>query len=463
MKRHLHELSWIAGIGLLAAIGFFFRDKIVPNAASSTHAAATSDESPQPVKKPSVQRVKVVTPEPGGIARTTTQPGTVESFDFADLFAKVSGYLEVQQVDIGDHVQRGQVLAVISAPELQEELRQAEAALAQAKSQVQQMLARIETAKADYSAALAAVKRSDADLEHYVAARSFRKKQFDRIKNLFDLKSIDERLVDEKEDQYEAAKAAENAATAAISTAQAQAVAAKARISSAEADLEEPRSKVKLCEASVAKAQVLVDYLQILSPYDGVITKRNFHVGDFIRAADQNGHSPLLSVARTDKMRVIVQVPERDVAYTEAGDEAVVELDALAGRKFTSKVARIAYSEDHVTRSMRTEIDLANPENKLRDGMFGRVTIHLSHASSGWTLPSTSLVGDKEGKSFSVFIVRNGIATRVPVQIGHDDGVRVEIHSGLQPDDLVVQRPGSNLIDGAPVEAENSDAKPGQH
>jgi RND family efflux transporter MFP subunit len=457
MNQRTLKLPWIVGIGLLVAVGFVFRTEVAPHAGSSTHAASPSNEGTSR-QKLSVLRVKVVNPSAGGIERTTTQPGTVESFDFADLFAKVSGYLSEQQIDIGDHVKRGQVLAVISAPELNEGLHQAEAELAQSKAQVQQMEARIVTAKADYAAAVAAIKRSDADLEHYTAARSFRKKQYERIKNLFDLKSIDERLVDEKLDQYEAAKAAENAANAAITTAQAQATAAKARITSAEADLEDARAKVKLSEAAVARAQVLVNYLQIVSPYDGVVTKRSFHVGDFIRAADQGGHEPLLSVARTDKMRVIVQVPERDVAYTEAGDESLVELDALAGKKFKSEVARIAYSEDHVTRSMRTEIDLPNPDNQLRDGMFGRVTIRLAHASSGMTLPSTSLVGDKEGKEFAVYIVRDDVASRVPVEIGHDDGVRVEIRSGLQPDDLVVLRPGSDLSDGVRVEAERSEA-----
>src|SRR5581483_5395262 len=116
-------------------------------------------------------------------------------------------------------------------------------------------------------------------------------------------------------------------------------------------------------------------YSKIVSPYNGVITARNFHVGDFIRAADQGASRPLLDVAKTDLMRVVVQIPDKDVPFAGPGDTAVVEIDALPGKKFNGKVSRIANAEDSQTRTMRTEIDLANADGILREGMYGRATV----------------------------------------------------------------------------------------
>jgi RND family efflux transporter MFP subunit len=153
-------------------------------------------------------------------------------------------------------------------------------------------------------------------------------------------------------------------------------------------------------------------------------------------------------------MRVIVQVPERDVPYTNVGDPAVVDVDVLPGEKFTGTVARIANSEDRSTKTMRTEIDLKNSKNRLRDGMFGRVTIQLDDGGKGLTLPSSSVVTDPGSKKPAVFVVRNGKVYRTPVEIGQDDGARIEILSGLTADDHVVLRPPSDLVDGVLVDAE---------
>ncbi len=299
-------------------------------------------------------RVAVVKPHKGGIARTTTQPGTMESFDFADLYAKVSGYVEVQSVDIGDMVSEGDVLARIDAPEYEEALHEAEAAQAQAEAQVIQMKARVNTASAEFDAAESNIALTEAELGKAESYLKFRKIQFDRISELYEKKSIDARLVDEKHEQQDSAEAALNSAKAAIVSAKSQAAAAKARVASAEADVVDAEAKVRLAKARVSRAKVFVKYTEIKSPYNGVVTRRSFHVGDFIRVSRPGGSVPLLTVARTDVMRVIVQVPDRDVPYTNVGDPAVVEMDALGGEKFTGKVSRISNSEDRGTRTMRS-------------------------------------------------------------------------------------------------------------
>ncbi|HLJ12753.1 MAG TPA: efflux RND transporter periplasmic adaptor subunit [Planctomycetaceae bacterium] len=399
-------------------------------------------------------RVETVKPTRGGIPRKSRQPGTIEAFNFADLFAKVSGYLKKQPVDIGDTVKAGQVIAEIDAPEFVQQLANAKAALAEAESQVKLAQVKVQTAQAEAEAADAAVEEAESDVLKETANLKFREQQYERIKHLFELKSIEERLVDEKDEQRHAARAAESSARSAVVNAKAQAGAARARVDQARAEVDAAKSKADVAAAAVGKAQVFVDYTRIVSPYDGVVTRRSFHVGDFVRAAEDGGIRPMFSVAKIDVMRVVVQVPERDAAATNAGDAAVVELDAIPDRKFEAKVARIANSEDRASRTMRTEIDLKNDENELRDGMFGRVTISLKKSTRGLTLPSSCVLGNDEGTESWVFVVRDGKALRKSVETGFDNGVRVEIRSGISAEESVIERPGADLADGTPVEVE---------
>jgi RND family efflux transporter MFP subunit len=353
------------------------------------------------------------------------------------------------------------VIAEIDAPEYQQDLNQARATLTRAGTQVTLMNAKVTTARADADAAQAEVKQSEAEVVKATANREFREKQYERVKELFKLKSIDERLVDEKEKEQEAARGAELSARSAVLTAKAQAEAAQARVGQATAEVEDAKAEVQVASSRVDRAAVFVAYTQIKSPYTGVVTRRTNHVGDFIRSADEGATTPLLSVARIDVMRVVVMVPEAEAAYTERGNAAVVEVDAIADKQFHAKVARISNSEDRTTRSMRTEIDLKNDSGLLRDGMFGRATIDLKNAPNVVTVPSSAVV--KHDRKSAVFVVRDGQAHSHPVKTGRDDGVRIEIVSGLTGDEEVVQTPGGDLAEGTPVEAEKSDEKKTGH
>jgi RND family efflux transporter MFP subunit len=402
-------------------------------------------------------RIEVVKPERGGIERTTNQPGSVIAFESARLFAKESGYLKSQSVDIGDHVKQGQVLAEIAAPERIQELDIAVATLKQAQAQVAQADARVESEKAAHKAAMAAITEAEAELGHTKAVQSFRDKQYHRIKELFDLKSIDERLVDEKLDEWESASASHHAAQAAVVTATAKAAEAAARVAQANADAAAARANVLVCEAQVSKAKVLVEYLQIVSPYDGVITERNFFRGDFIRNATTGGNvpqltQPLLSVARTDKVRVMVQVPDDDVPLLNVGDPVDVTIDALRGEKFTGTVSRYANAEDSQTRLMRAEVDLPNPDNRLHPGMYGRAIIHLSPNEQALRVPSAAILEQSSGGHASLYVVRDGKAELRHIRIGKDNGAVVEVVDGLSPDDDVIVSHSDELADGVAVQ-----------
>jgi len=158
-------------------------------------------------------------------------------------------------------------------------------------------------------------------------------------------------------------------------------------------------------------------------------------------------------VMRTDLMRVVIQVPDLDVPLLDVGDRVTVTVDALKGKEFTGTVARLGKAENPTTRTMRVEVDLPNRDGHLVEGMYGRATIELQPPTDKLTVPAACVVGHAERGKAAVFVVRDGKARRTPVTLGSDDGVAVEVLSGLGPNDAVVIRPGTTLDDGTAVVA----------
>jgi len=383
----------------------------------------------------------------------------VEPFESADLYAKVSGFLVEQKVDIGYSVKRGDVLARISVPEIESQVKQDESDVVRAAARVEQMSAAVTTAEADLGAATAGVALARAEVKSKESFRAYREKQRERVKSLAAEKAIDLKLVDEQEDQFQAAVSAELAAGEAVNTGKQKEIAARARVKQAQADLKYATAEIAVAKARLEKSQVLLGYTVIRSPYTGVVTKRNFHPGDFVRSADAGGDRvPVLAVERTDVMRVVVQVPDRDVPFVDIDDPAVVEVDALGGTAFktgpegTVTVSRLAASEDPRTRMMRVEVHLKNPNGKLRHGMYGRVTLNLqTGAPDAVRIPSAALHGKAEGGRAFVRAVRDDIAHLVPVRYGTDTGTEVEILSGLIPADRIIVRAGGPVDNGTRV------------
>ncbi|WP_422925126.1 efflux RND transporter periplasmic adaptor subunit [Singulisphaera sp. PoT] len=434
-------------IAAIVAAGFYWRNRASsPSAETNASPSATEANS-----APDAVRVEVVTPQRGGLTRTSTQIGSVHAFEHADLYAKVSGYLKTQEVDIGSRVKKGQVLATIDDPEVVKDADRAAAALEQAKTVVMQAQARIETAQADEQAEIAAVSKAEADVAGFVAKRKYRQKELTRYRELLTRQAVPQQIVDEYEDNYDSALADERSAEAAVASAKAQLNAARARIDQAKADLAQSKASVDVNTETLARDRVLVDYTSIKSPYDGVVTDRVYHIGAFIRSAAEGGtDQPLLKVARTDKMRVVTYVPDRDVPFTDVGDKAIITLDALPDQKFEGTVSRFSYTEVSESRTMRTEVDLENPKGTLREGMYGIATIILEQDTSSLTIPTGALTTKSIGGTATVFVVRDGRAKEVPVTTGTDSGIRVEILKGLKVEDQVITS-RSGVADGVAV------------
>jgi RND family efflux transporter MFP subunit len=158
----------------------------------------------------------------------------------------------------------------------------------------------------------------------------------------------------------------------------------------------------------------------------------------------------MLMVARIDKVRAVTQIPDRDVPLTDVGDPAEVTLDAMPGEVFKGKVSRFADSEDPTSRTMHTEIDLENPNDRIKPGMYGIAKVILDTAIKNSTLPAYCLVGESKDGKGELFVVKDGKAKKTKVTVGADDGIRVEILSGITADDDVIVNTGS-VSDGVPV------------
>jgi HlyD family secretion protein len=441
-------IAGFATVAVAAAAAWYYHSREASAAHRSNEAGsakAAEQTSDEPISVEAVRLSK------GGIVRTSAQIGSVHPYEDADLYAKISGYLADLRVDYGDHVKRDQLLAVIDDPEVIQDEKKAAADVLQARAAVTQAEAFVDSAKADRDAQASAVDQAIAEVDRYKSMRIYHAKKYARYKELVQSKAIPQQIADEEEESYESAKAAEVASQKGVLNARAQLLAADARVKKAEADRAESKANVDVAMAKHDRAKVFVGYTKITSPYDGVITKRNFFRGAFIRSAVDGTALPLLNVARIDKVRVVTQVPDRDVPLTNVGDEAEVTLDALGGEVFKGKVSRFAETEDPTSRTMHTEIDLPNPSERIRPGMYGIAKIILDKSVTAWTLPSACLVGESRDGLADVYIVKDGKAKKAQVKVGADDGLQVEVISGISPTDEVILNAGS-VTDGTPVQ-----------
>ncbi len=396
-------------------------------------------------------RVATVKPTAGGLPRTAVLPCSAHWYESAELYSKVSGYLASQEVDIGQRVTKGQVIARIDVPELERDVELADAAHHQAIAEAEQVAARQKATEADYRVAKSNETRARADLDRWEAERAFRQKEHARFRELSRSDSVQSAIVDEKLYQLQAVEAGQRAAESAVQTAREQIQAAEARVELAEADTRASEAKVRVAAAQLAKAKLLASFAEITSPYDGVVVARNFHRGDFVRAAEQSDGTPLFAIARTDLIRVVAHIPDRDVPFAHEGDAVTIELDALPGTVFKAKLSRTSLAENAETRTMRAEVDLDNEAGRIVGQMYGRMEVQLEAPSQELTLPSACLVGDVRDGKASVFVIEEGVATLRSVRVHADNGVNVEVVDGLAPTDDLVVRPPPGLTDGTAV------------
>jgi RND family efflux transporter MFP subunit len=424
---------------------------------------AVKEDTSRPAETPTTAQkakeepavVRVMTPQPGRFEDHPTLSCSVLAFDESEIFAVVSGVLKGQTVDIGSRVKKGEVLAEIDAPLLVLEAKQAEAALKQAQGQVLEAEARWAAARAEVKVAKTLVRQRQAEVDNVKVALSSHQRKFERLKRLLATKSVDVATIDEQEGLVAAAQAQVGAADAGLANAGADVEVKEGKVKQAESALATTRANLEAVEVAVEKAQYSLSLAKITSPFDGVVTKRSYRDGHYIRSSDQGGRLPLLTVARLDVMRMVFLVPEDYVQRTEPGTPVDLRIASLPDVPFSGyKVSRIAFAQDEAQRSMRVEIDIPNPKQLLRPGMAGYVTLHFPQKGSPQVLRIrlSSLVRGRIEGTAMLYVVREGKAHLVPVQTSRTGGEgEVEILSGLKPTDLVVIDPKGLTGDVVPT------------
>src|SRR3979411_569832 len=321
-------------------------------AASPPPGNSTKEENPP--------GVGVVLPRRATVAQRLQTNATLEAFEEADLFAKVSGYLSDVRVDIGDHVKAGQVLAMIDVPEMEQEL-------AEAKAQLESRQSALESARRqlDHNKASVALQNAlSKDREQLGQGRGF----------------ISDRTLDQVH---------------------ANADIAKADLGVAEANRNLAANQVDLAAATVEKIKTLLGYAQIVAPFDGVVARRQVNRGDLVQAATATRTTPsagsLFTVQGSDTIRVFCDVPENDVPHLHVGDPAIVKPSGFDDKPFIGKVTRFSLRLDPETRNMRTEIDLPNPEERLYPGTYAEVSLEMNRRPDALTVPTAAVGSDGVG------------------------------------------------------------------
>ena len=214
------------------------------------------------------------------------------------------------------------------------------------------------------------------------------------------------------------------------------------------------KAKADVARAGVQRIETLLAYAKITAPFAGVITKRWADRGALIPAATSSSAAKSAAVVTLmdfSTVRVDVAVPDTEAPLVKKDLPVKVTVDELPGRNFDGTITRFAYALDESTKTMATEIEIANPDLALRPGMWANVQIDLQKKTDAQLLPAEALVTEKN--KTSVFVARDGKAQKVPIKTGFDDGINVEVTGGLTPKDAVILAGKQAVTDGQPVKA----------
>jgi len=320
-------------------------------------------------------------------------PGNALPLLEAGMFPRATGYIKTRLVDIGDRVKPGQLLAVIEAPDIDDEL-------AQAQANLQQAMANLEKAKADEVYA-AGVEQRYAKL---VKTNTVAQQEFD-----------------------DAVKATGVARAAVVAM----------------------QATIKVNEAAVQKYTDLQSFEKIIAPFQGVITARNIDPGDLVIA--NSSSRELFHIMRRDTLRVFVNVPQLLTTGIEVGQQAIVYQRDDPSKQFAGKVTRTADALEPNTRTLLTEVQVANPDNALRPGMYLQVKFILRRTTPSIRIPAAAVIVHSGPSKVGVLDSQQTVHYRV-VQLGRDYGDQIEVLTGLQAGDTVIVHPGDDIPAGTVVE-----------
>ena len=398
----------------------------------------------------SATRVSVITVNNGTLSNVIEIPATVRGNQTIDLYSKVGGFVESVSVDIGDKVAMDQVLAQLDIPEMETELVSKESMIRQAEAEHAQAEAALQETEAKLEAYYAAVDEANTIRAQKQALANYENRELQRLSQLANSGAIRRELIDSAQYKALAAQSDLKAVDATVATAQANLRGAKAGIIKAKADIDAARSRVDVAKANADHTRALMNYATIRAPWDGLVTKRMFDAGAFVQSAAGNSAAkPIFQLARTDIVRVTFALSTSNISGLNKGDRAVLHrIEAIKGAQFEGAVSRFSAGLDANTRMMQVEVDLPNPDSRLKPGYFGYVQVFLQDYKDVPVVPSAAVVG--EGENAHVFLVRDGAAVKKRVTVGFDNGKQAAIVEGISA--------GQSLISNVPSGLSNGDA-----
>jgi HlyD family secretion protein len=309
--------------------------------------------------------------------KTLEVKGVVRAYEQADLYARIPGFVKKWTADIGDRVKKGEVLAELDVPELAAELQQKKAQVVQAEVGVEQARQAVQVTEAAARKAQTYIDEANADLQRARAVLERARADYQRAVQLAEQGGIDRATLDERRRHVQEAEAGVQQAAARIETAKAGVAEGAVLRGKAQVDVQAAEAAVKVAQADMQRVSALLEFAQVRAPFDGVVINRLVNTGDFVSPTPGQKMEPMFTVMRIDMVRVVVEVPEANALTVVPGARALVRFPALEGRKIAGTVTRTAVALDPRTATLRVEIHLPNPENRLRPGMVANVELQL--------------------------------------------------------------------------------------
>jgi RND family efflux transporter MFP subunit len=326
-----------------------------------------------------------------------TLPGETAAWYQSTIYARVDGYVATWNVDIGDHVKKGQVLATIETPDLDAKLVAAQA-------------------KVKASKALVVARQAEADFAQTTYQR---------------WKDSPKGVVSEQERD-----------------------AKKAYYDSAVAELNQAKAQVGLDQAVADHYAALAQFKQVDAPYDGTITERNIDIGNLVSTDGRTSNTPLYRMVKDDPIRVFVDVPQSAASDIKVGASAKIKASNIPDREFDGKITRTSNSINSQTRTLRVEADIPNPDHALVSGMY--VSVDFQVSTKGLVqVPAAALVFRSGGPQVGLVDGDNRL-TFSKVRIARDDGNAVLLGSGVSPGDRVALNINNQIVDGDTVAVHES-------
>lgn len=352
-------------------------------------------------------------------------PGTIQALTDAPILARADGYIRKRHADIGDRVKAGQLLADIEAPDLDQQVRQAQAQLLQAE---------------------AAERQASASLEQGRANEELARVSAVRWQNLVRRGAVSR----QENDTYQANYQAQTANVGALNQ-----------------NLSAAQENVRAAHANLDRLLELQSYEHVRAPFSGVVTIRNVDTGALITT----GQTLLFRVAQIDRVRTYVYVPQPNAPTVQVGQTAELYSPEFGMRMFPGKVTRTANSLDPTTRTLLTEVQLPNPNGLLMPGLFVQVNLVNQRPTRPLLIPGDALIVQSGGPKVAVIRgahrvqtdqdqkqknqkpVYEGAIHLESVVVGRDYGNALEILSGISEGDLVIVNPNDSVREGAKVRA----------